>query len=724
MKSRRPTPTKVPGIPPVPKDVTPSVRQFLASLAEAVEVRLGRRGDPRDRAITLREMFSSGLAIETKQANFDPNNYNGSNTGFLPPTTFPDSDYPNVPANFSVNAAYEQVNLFWDFPRYRGHSHTEVWRHSSDILGDSQLVGISSGTTYIDPIGQSQTRYYWIRHVSTAGVVGPYNSSVGTVGTTASNVTQLLDDLTGAITSSELSTSLATPIGNLPPNTSSELSSLQTQINTLNTVDPWSSSTTYAIDELVTYSGNLYRSRTNSNTNNQPSGTTSDNTNWAFVGAYTSLSAAVAGNTSDITSLNFIDASSSSAAAQNIASLNTSVNGNTVSIQTNASSINGLEGQYSVKIDNNGHVSGFGLSSTTTTAGPTSAFIIRADKFAVIDPSDTGNNLTNSPSSDIVPFIIDGGTTFLRNAMIQNASITEAQIGSVNADTITAGTLNAARIGAGTITANKLSIDGSTLTSNNGVLQVGDINASAITAGSIAATVMSGTTVYANRLLGDVTSFQPFRNQANTTWSTSETTLIELTLPATSHLTEGHRPFATATGWFDPRGDRVYQLRMYMRNTVSQGSANIGTPVSSSSGFVADGLTYYYVVFSGDVTQNLSAGAVMTQGSKTEIVETSIYNSSTNQTSATYIGNAAFSTFSSVTATGSTSYAVVGSSRDRYENQYAASFSLSGSLNTATTSDVQMKVTVQRMNSAGTDSDTSSSEDTLGEISGIILGVK
>jgi hypothetical protein len=49
-----------------------------------------------------------------------------------------------------------------------------------------------------------------------------------------------------------------------------------------------------------------------------------------------------------------------------------------------ANSLTGLEAQYTVKIDNNGYVSGFGLASEPRQAGgSTSMFYIRADKFAV-----------------------------------------------------------------------------------------------------------------------------------------------------------------------------------------------------------------------------------------------------------------------------------------------------------------------------------------------------
>ena len=60
--------TKVPSIVRPPSSLSPELRNTLASLTEALEIRLGRRGDPKDRAITLRELIDSGLAKEVEAA--------------------------------------------------------------------------------------------------------------------------------------------------------------------------------------------------------------------------------------------------------------------------------------------------------------------------------------------------------------------------------------------------------------------------------------------------------------------------------------------------------------------------------------------------------------------------------------------------------------------------------------------------------------------------------
>lgn len=110
---------------------------------------------------------------------------------------------------------------------------------------------------------------------------------------------------------------------------------------------------------------------------------------------------------------------------------------------------NQLLAQYSVKIDNNGHVSGFGLSSTAVNGVPTSAFIVRADRFALAGPNDATDPLgTLNPTR--LPFIVATSPTtingvavpagtYINTAFIGSATITKAQIGSIYADRIDAG---------------------------------------------------------------------------------------------------------------------------------------------------------------------------------------------------------------------------------------------------------------------------------------------
>ena len=204
--------TKIPGIPLITGNLSAELKQHLEALTEAVEIRLGRRGDPLDRAITLRELVDSGLAKELDSTPFDPNNISADSLGFGSETASGDVGTPTAPTGVSVAGAYAQVIMDWAYPTYTGHSQTEIWSHTSDSIGDATLAGISTGRTHIDPIGGGETRYYWFRHVNTNNVPGPYNSSSGTIGVTATNPAEILAQLTGAISASQLTSSLADTI--------------------------------------------------------------------------------------------------------------------------------------------------------------------------------------------------------------------------------------------------------------------------------------------------------------------------------------------------------------------------------------------------------------------------------------------------------------------------------------------------------------------------------
>lgn len=121
-----------------------------------------------------------------------------------------------------------------------------------------------------------------------------------------------------------------------------------------------------------------------------------------------------------------------------------------------ANSITGLYGQYTLKIDVNGRVSGFGLASTNTA----STFIINADKFAIGKPGATG--------SDIYPFIVDTttGQVVMQGAFIKSATINDAQVGSIDVSKITG--INASFIAAniGDLSINTLQLAGESVTTD------------------------------------------------------------------------------------------------------------------------------------------------------------------------------------------------------------------------------------------------------------------
>ena len=112
---------------------------------------------------------------------------------------------------------------------------------------------------------------------------------------------------------------------------------------------------------------------------------------WKIYGGYDELKSSTDTATAAITAINTVTTGSGSAAAVAIAQATARLNdvdgdSGGVTIETRmaaqATTNNGLLGQYTVKIDNNNHVAGFGLANTTSAEGNAiSEFIVRADRF-------------------------------------------------------------------------------------------------------------------------------------------------------------------------------------------------------------------------------------------------------------------------------------------------------------------------------------------------------
>jgi RPA family protein len=112
-------------------------------------------------------------------------------------------------------------------------------------------------------------------------------------------------------------------------------------------------------------------------------------------------------------------AAQDSALSSQISTVQNTVGENTTKIQQSATVIDGIKGEWTVKIDSNGSVAGIGLIN-----GPTgSAFIVRSDSFWIGRP---GTTIREAP---FVVGTVDGITKVsMSNAFIQDAAISSAKI--------------------------------------------------------------------------------------------------------------------------------------------------------------------------------------------------------------------------------------------------------------------------------------------------------
>jgi hypothetical protein len=383
------------------------------------------------------------------------------------------------------------------------------------------------------------------------------------------------------------------------------------------------------------------------------------------------------------------------------------------------SGANGLTSQYSVKVDNQGHVSGFGLSSTNINGTPTSAFIVRADKFAIVNPS-SSSQISNEPinSSNVtVPFAFTSyqapsaenaytaipAGVYMDTAFIKNGSITTAMIGNATMDTANiTGQLSADRIGpTGSIDTSLLNIDGSSLKSQDGVLILGDVQANKIKTGTLNCDNFTVENLRANNITGDVSDLTPFEMASPTAIdapSGAEQTLFTGFMPAQADGVE-KRPYISAEGWGVFENDDVYRIELWMRaNSIGATTNQLGAASYGVS--VYSGGSYYLAQFSGNKSALVQAGASLYVGSSLKgSVTSTFYQTSNNLTYVYYIlesGASLITSGQSVQATGAVStYQMVNSFFFRSPQDYHPyQFSISGGLGAKTGASVDFEIRV------------------------------
>ena len=349
--------------------------------------------------------------------------------------------------------------------------------------------------------------------------------------------------------------------------------------------------------------------------------------NVANAAAISSLQVSVTQNGTDI-----------SANATAITTIQTSVNGNTASIQTLQTVQDGLVAEYVVKLDVNGYVSGFGLYNQ----GSSSTFLVHADKFAIGAPG----------STDIIPFIVTTTTTtlngqtvpagvYMDQAYIRNGAIGSAQIGLAVIDDAHIANLSADKLNAGTVSTSLLNIDGVTLKSVDGVLQLGDVQADSISGGDLDFENVNAVNLTVANLEGDISKSIPFSMASAADLGQGSTTIWAGQIPAPEAAGIGRAPYLIASGWGVFENDDTYRISLHMRVNEAFSDYTIGT-VDAAGTFTAGNapyniFIYHYAQVAGNHVSNLRSGGTLSVSSVVKGTITSAdYITSTDTTTIWY----------------------------------------------------------------------------------------
>jgi hypothetical protein len=549
--------TKVPAIKNIPAKLDSETKLVLESIKEALEVRLGRRGDELDRAITLRELIDSGLATQLAQSPYNPNT---GATGFGPIGERPgDVTVPPAPTVLTASGLFTDALLSWNQSTntapYGNHGFTEIWRSQAEDLSSAVMVGTTNAFIYTDKgLEYDFTYYYWVRFVSTSSIPGPWSNmaSATTIENIAATMAALSETLAGLPGYSLLSTGAvaATVIKQ------SSAPSTRADGSALSTYDFW----------LDTDDNQMYIR----NAANSAWVAGRDSTLVSLYGAtsYTgsTITSAMASAQADIvtvTNAQTATASSLSTLSSTVTNNNNTLTSSVNTLSTTTANINGdLDAMYVINVatESNGSKSAAGMvigSNANSGSGATSYVQFRADTFAIWNPSTT---------STVAPFIITDNVVYIDTARIKDAAILDAKIGTLNGGKIIADTITATQIAANTITATQILAD--------------TITATQIAANTITAAEILANTITADEINVDTLNVKHFDN---------------VSTDIKSHL---------SAGTFFPLGRSAQNF--VERASAYTGSTGSFVPVTITE--IRNGATYI-AIFSG-VLGNVSGGVV------------------------------------------------------------------------------------------------------------------
>ena len=106
--------TTLPGLKPIPPTTEKELAGSLQAMQEIIGVQTGQRGNPLDRAVTVRELIDSGVAKELNDNPFNPNAGTGL-SDFGPVDEGPgDLSVPPAPTGLTASAAFTAIILDWN----------------------------------------------------------------------------------------------------------------------------------------------------------------------------------------------------------------------------------------------------------------------------------------------------------------------------------------------------------------------------------------------------------------------------------------------------------------------------------------------------------------------------------------------------------------------------------------------------------------------------------
>ncbi len=177
----------------VPRGFDPEAKRFATIVNDSIAQIKGEKGDPLDAAVTFRDLVDTGIAKRNVRINSD-GRITGTNSNQIVIGDEEVFDTPPPPTGVSASGAFQNVIISFNVATFANFSHAEVFAASSNSFASRVFIGQTTAGVFSHSIGTGQTRYYWVRFVNTQNTAGPFNSTTGTVASTALIDTQHIAD--------------------------------------------------------------------------------------------------------------------------------------------------------------------------------------------------------------------------------------------------------------------------------------------------------------------------------------------------------------------------------------------------------------------------------------------------------------------------------------------------------------------------------------------------
>lgn len=436
-----------PGLNNPPTDASPQQSQWMEQITTAMRDGLGQGRTADGKWLTWADLEAEKVVVKsaTPGGGYDPG---------VPPEDPPDTTPPPRLEEVEARGGMTFNYITWSSPNLDYGHRIEVHRSAEDVLSTAVLIGTTISTIYSDTVGSDTTLYYyWVRIVkqtSIGEVIGPWHDTYGVFAASSPDPDWILEDLEGKISDSHLNDALNSEIDKIPK-LEIDLDNLEEGLHTETTERKTEDASIHGrIDTNV--------SRIDDNaaaivTESQTRATEDE----ALASQITTLAAEVGDNAAAIQTESQVRASEDAALASQMTQLQAEVDGEFATIrdemqvviddqQALASRVStveldlkegfgaieqqfkvvedeleGIRAEYTVKLDVDGYVGGFGLVND----GKTITALWRVDVFGV-----------GAPGSEELTFGIDTETNrvVMDGAFIKTATITDAQIGSMSVD--------------------------------------------------------------------------------------------------------------------------------------------------------------------------------------------------------------------------------------------------------------------------------------------------